>query len=457
MTRVHHNPDSWEGWYWGAVHHWGHTLRVGQSETYGTVEDCLQNCDMIVFWAADPETTSGSYGAQEGTVRRQWLKNPKLGIKVVHVDPYYNAVGAVPAGQVVRAEADHIARDGDGDRLRLDQGRPLRQGIRRDAHRRLRQVGGLSHRRRGRHRRRRRSGRRRKPAFRRKDVRALAREWGKKRVYLAPGGWGNGHGGACRNQTGIQWARVMVCLSRDAGARQARLQHGQSAMGLPGRLQFLFPRLLRRRHVGRPGEHRDAGRALPAHAATADHELQRPADSAHLAAGGDLRRQGRGLPLGRQVDRAPVRQVHVSGARPFAGAHALQVRRLDPRHHEQHQPPCADVPVGEPGVRGQPVDLVRGRGEVRRRHPAGLHQLRAHRHLRMGGARRLRPSRPAAAQPPRHHLPVAGDRAARRVEVRLLDLQRNLQAARPVATTSPRAATRSTGSSASISPPTCRR
>src|SRR5262252_1492713 len=85
MTRVHHNPDSWEGWYWGAVHHWGYTLRVGQSETYGTVEDCLQNCDMIVFWAADPESTSGSYGAQEGTVRRQWLKNPKLGIKVVHV------------------------------------------------------------------------------------------------------------------------------------------------------------------------------------------------------------------------------------------------------------------------------------------------------------------------------------------------------------------------------------
>jgi trimethylamine-N-oxide reductase (cytochrome c) len=45
--------------------HWGYTLRVGQSETYGTVEDCLQNCDMIVFWAADPESTSGSYGAQK--------------------------------------------------------------------------------------------------------------------------------------------------------------------------------------------------------------------------------------------------------------------------------------------------------------------------------------------------------------------------------------------------------
>src|SRR5262249_54171768 len=88
MPRIHPNPDSWEGWYWGAVHHWGYTLRVGQSETYGTVEDCLQNCDMIVFWAADPESTSGSYGAQEGTTQRRWLKDAKLGIKVVHVDPH---------------------------------------------------------------------------------------------------------------------------------------------------------------------------------------------------------------------------------------------------------------------------------------------------------------------------------------------------------------------------------
>ena len=30
MTYVEHNPDSWEGWYWGASHHWGYTLRVGQ-------------------------------------------------------------------------------------------------------------------------------------------------------------------------------------------------------------------------------------------------------------------------------------------------------------------------------------------------------------------------------------------------------------------------------------------
>jgi trimethylamine-N-oxide reductase (cytochrome c) len=87
-TEVHHNPDSWEGWYWGASHHWGHSLRVGQSDSYGTVEDCLQNCEMIVFWSANPEATSGAYGAFEGTVRRQWLK--RSGIKIVHIDPYYN-------------------------------------------------------------------------------------------------------------------------------------------------------------------------------------------------------------------------------------------------------------------------------------------------------------------------------------------------------------------------------
>ena len=241
MTRVHHNPDSWEGWYWGAVHHWGYTLRVGQSETYGTVEDCLQNCDMIVSWAADPESTSGSYGAQEGTVRRQWLKDPEARHQGRARRSLLQRHRAVPAGQMVRAEADHLGRDGDGDRLRLDQGRPLRQGIRRDPHGRLRQVEGLSRRRRGRHRRRRRNGRRSETGVPAKDVRALAREWGSKRVYLAPGGWGNGHGGACRNQTGIQWARVMVCLSAMQGLGKPGCNMGNLQWGCPLDFNFYFP------------------------------------------------------------------------------------------------------------------------------------------------------------------------------------------------------------------------
>ena len=240
MTRVHHNPDSWEGWYWGAVHHWGHTLRVGQSETYGTVEDCLQNCDMIVFWAADPESTSGSYGAQEGTVRRQWLKNPKLGIKVVHVDPYFNASAQFlpgkwfapkPTTSVAMAMAiayvwikedlydrDYVATHTVGfDKWKAyllgeDDGTPKTPEWQE-------KETGV-------------------PA---REVRALAREWGGKRVYLAPGGWGNGHGGACRNQTGIQWARVMVCLTAMQGLGKPGVNMGNLQWGCPLDFNFYFP------------------------------------------------------------------------------------------------------------------------------------------------------------------------------------------------------------------------
>ena len=45
FTRVAANPDSWEGWYWGAMHHWGHSQRVGVAGNYGTVEDCLQEAE----------------------------------------------------------------------------------------------------------------------------------------------------------------------------------------------------------------------------------------------------------------------------------------------------------------------------------------------------------------------------------------------------------------------------
>ncbi len=52
---------------------------------------------MIVFWSSDPEATSGVYGGMEGTVRRQWLKD--LGIKCVHIDPYFNHTAALLGGK----------------------------------------------------------------------------------------------------------------------------------------------------------------------------------------------------------------------------------------------------------------------------------------------------------------------------------------------------------------------
>ena len=99
-TYVAHNPDSWEGWYWGASHHWGYSMHLGAPETYGTVEDMLKECEMVVFWSSDPEATSGVYGAAEGTVRRLWLK--ELGIKMVHIDPFYNHTAALLGGKWLR-------------------------------------------------------------------------------------------------------------------------------------------------------------------------------------------------------------------------------------------------------------------------------------------------------------------------------------------------------------------
>ena len=429
-TQIHHNPDSWEGWYWGAVHHWGYTLRVGQSETYGTVEDCLQNCDMIVFWAADPESTSGSYGAQEGTVRRQWLKNPKLGIKVVHVDPYYNASAQFlpgkwfaprPTTSVAMAMAiayvwikedlydkEYVKTHTVG----FDKWKAYLvgedDGIAKTPEWQEAETGV--------------------PA---KDVRALAREWGRKRVYLAPGGWGNGHGGACRNQTGIQWARVMVCLTAMQGLGKPGVNMGNLQWGCPLDFQFYFPGYS---EGGMSGDLE--GTALPVslyqrmpQLPTMNTPFQRIPRLWTPEAIADGKAEGYPW-IGKSIEHqfakfaypapghAPVRMMF-----KYGGSILSTMNNTEPLG--------ADVSVAQSRIRGQPVDLVRGRGQVCRRHSARLHQFRAGRHQRVGRTWRLWPSWPAAAQSSRHHLPGAGDRALGRVEIRFLDLQRDLQAARP--------------------------
>jgi anaerobic selenocysteine-containing dehydrogenase len=91
MGMVHsaHNPDSWEGWHWGAMPMWGNSHRLGIPEQYDLLEDALKHTEMVVFWSADPETTGGGiYSAFESTIRRTWMK--EIGIKMVFVDPYFN-------------------------------------------------------------------------------------------------------------------------------------------------------------------------------------------------------------------------------------------------------------------------------------------------------------------------------------------------------------------------------
>ncbi|MBW1997258.1 MAG: molybdopterin-dependent oxidoreductase [Deltaproteobacteria bacterium] len=237
FTPVVHNPDSWEGWYWGAMHHWGQSMRLGAGETYGTVEDCLRNCEMVVFWSSDPEATSGVYGAFEGTIRRQWLKD--LGIKMVHIDPYYNHTAALLGGKWL------APRPATGNALALAIAYVwITEGLYDKDYVEKRTVGFAKWRDYilGRE-----DGAPKTPEWQEgesgvpaKDVRALAREWGTKRTYLAAGGI-VGFGSACRCATGSEWARSMVCLMAMQGLGKPGVNMGCMQQGTPVDTSFYFP------------------------------------------------------------------------------------------------------------------------------------------------------------------------------------------------------------------------
>jgi len=237
FTPVVHNPDSWEGWYWGAMHHWGHSSRLGAPETYGTVEDCLKHSEMVVFWSSDPESTSGVYGAYEGTIRRQWLK--ELGIKMVHIDPFYNHTAALMGGKWL------APRPATGNSLALaiayvwiteelyDRQYVASRTVGFDKWKDyiLGQEDGVP----------------KTPEWQEnesniaaKDVRALAREWGSKKTYLAAGGL-QGFGSACRCATGNEWARSMVCLMGMQGLGKPGVNMGCLQQGTPVDTKFFFP------------------------------------------------------------------------------------------------------------------------------------------------------------------------------------------------------------------------
>ena len=74
-----------------------------------------------------------------------------------------------------------------------------------------------------------------------KDVRALAREWARKKTYLACGVNGLGFGGACRSATGSQWARAMILLMAMQGWGKPGRNFGNLTQGTPIDLEFYFP------------------------------------------------------------------------------------------------------------------------------------------------------------------------------------------------------------------------
>ena len=240
MGMVHsaHNPDSWEGWHWGAMPMWGNSHRLGIPEQYDLLEDALKHTEMIVFWSADPETTGGGiYSAFESTSRRYWMK--ELGIKMVFVDPYYNPTAElfsdkwfaprlgtdVAFGLAIAHtwlaegtyDKEYVAERTTG----FDEWKDYVLGKSDNVPKTPEWAEGEC-------------------GIPARDIRALAREWGAKKVMLAAGGLG-GWGGACRSATGNEWARTMVALAAMQGYGKPGVNIWGTSQGAPSDCSFVFP------------------------------------------------------------------------------------------------------------------------------------------------------------------------------------------------------------------------
>lgn len=236
-TWVVHNHDSWEGWFWGAAHHWGHSMRLGISESYNQVEDILKNCELMVFWSSDPEASHGVYAAYEGAVRRLWLK--EAGIEVVHIDPFHSYTAGLTGGKwfatkpgTSAAMAHAIAyvwiTENTYDKFFIEN---RTTGFEEWKKYVLGETDGVP----------------KTPEWQEpetgiaaKDVRALARLMQKKRTYLGAGGM-SGFGGACRYATGVEWARSMVYLCAMLGIGKPGVNIGNLQCGTPLDTRFYFP------------------------------------------------------------------------------------------------------------------------------------------------------------------------------------------------------------------------
>ena len=238
MAHSAHNPDSWEGWHWGAMPMWGNSHRLGIPEQYDLLEVALQNAEMIVFWSADPESTGGGiYTAFESTPRRYWFK--ELGVKMVFIDPYFNHTAElfsdkwfaprlgtdVAFGLAIAFtwltedlyDKDYVASHTVGFDEWKDYVLGATDSVPKTVEWAESECGV--------------------PA---RQIRALAREWGRKKTMLAAGGKG-GFGGACRSATGNEWARTMIALAAMQGLGKPGVNIWSTTQGAPCDTTLWFP------------------------------------------------------------------------------------------------------------------------------------------------------------------------------------------------------------------------
>jgi len=88
-------PDSWEGWVWGAKHVWGCEPIGQQVPQSNLVYDISKNADLLLFWGCDQETTTWGWPGQLPSRLSYWWS--ELGIKQIYIAPDCNYANAVHA------------------------------------------------------------------------------------------------------------------------------------------------------------------------------------------------------------------------------------------------------------------------------------------------------------------------------------------------------------------------
>ncbi|MBN1190073.1 MAG: molybdopterin-dependent oxidoreductase [Dehalococcoidales bacterium] len=89
------NPDSWEGWSWGAKHVWGMEPVGIMGPSTNLIPDIVKNSQMILFWGCDPETTPWGFNGQMASRLCYWFS--ELGIKNIYICPDLNYGAAIHA------------------------------------------------------------------------------------------------------------------------------------------------------------------------------------------------------------------------------------------------------------------------------------------------------------------------------------------------------------------------
>jgi len=236
FTSVFQNPDSWEGWHWGAVHSWGFYWKMGISEQYDLLEDTVKNTDLIIHWSGDPDSTRGAYAGQESAIWRLWLR--EQGIRQIFIDPFCNYTAAILADKWIAPrpgtdaamamavaytwinestyDKEYIATHTVGFEDFKNHIMGEDDGIAKTP-KWAEEITGVPGR----------------------DIKALAREWASKKTVLTAGAR-VGFGGACRQAYATEWARLMVLLQAMQGLGKPGVSIWGTTQGAPSNTSFNF-------------------------------------------------------------------------------------------------------------------------------------------------------------------------------------------------------------------------